>query len=84
MLPFIKRVYAVRSKCASAHNPLTNHMLRTTDTALGAFLRQKGLLETVPAKTETIQGKDANTDYPREREADRRDTGQTCRKGGFP
>lgn len=84
MLPFLKRVYGVRSKWASAHNPLTNHILRATDTVLGAFLWQKGLLETVPAKMETIQGKNANTDYPREREADRRDIGQTCRKGCFP
>lgn len=84
MLPFLKRVYGVRSKWASAHNPLTNHILRATDTVLGAFLWQKGLLETVPTKMETIQGKDANTDYPREREADRRDIGQTCQKGRFP
>lgn len=61
----------------------TIHLLTTlsahTDTVLGAYLWQ-----TVPAKMEITYGKDANTDYPRDKEADRRDTGQTCRKGGFP
>lgn len=84
MLPFLKRVYVGGLNVP----PYTIHLLTTfsthTDTVVGAYLWQMCLLETVPAKTEIAYGKDANTDYPREREADRRDTGQTCQKSGFP
>lgn len=58
---------------------LLNTFSAHSDTVLGAYLWQM-----VRAKMEITYGKDANNDYARGKEADCRDTGQACRKGGFP